>query len=356
VVPSGWTITGTADFNNDGQLDAVVTNGTSANQIWLLNNGTVSSTVSLSFYTDWPLLGVGDFNGDGNRTDLLYESPTLTYQNTGQLWQSYYYFNGTTYTGYSWGTGRTADAVGSLSDEGTDTVQASISYTLPSEVENLMLANGAGHINGTGNGSSNVIIGNEGANRLTGLGGADTLTGGTGVDTFVFANGDTGAAVGSRDLITDLTVGTDLIDLIGLDANTGVAGTNAFRFLGTAAFDGQAGGLRYFYDTSRGVTLLEGDTNGNNVADFAIDLTGNKALTSASFTAGSLLVPLNLTGTTGADTLNGGELGDTLSGLGSNDTLTGNRGNDYLDGGSGADTMIAAPATTPTWWTVPATW
>ena len=36
--------------------------------------------------------------------------------------------------------------------------------------------------------------------------------------------------------------------------------------------------------------MLEGDTNGDNIADFAIDLTGNKTLTSADFTAGSLSV------------------------------------------------------------------
>ena len=37
AVPSGWTLKGTADFNNDGELDVVVSSA-SANQIWLLKN------------------------------------------------------------------------------------------------------------------------------------------------------------------------------------------------------------------------------------------------------------------------------------------------------------------------------
>lgn len=49
---------------------------------------------------------------------------------------------------------------------------------------------------------------------------------------------------------------------------------------------------------------------------------------------------LNLTGTSGADTLTGGAGNDTLSGLAGNDKLTGNAGNDVLDGGAGTDTLI----------------
>ena len=90
------------------------------------------------------------------------------------------------------------------------------------------------------------------------------------------------------------------------------------------------------------MTVLEGDVNGDRVADFAIDFTGNIALSSADFTSGSLrpVVPLTLTGTAGSDTLNGDLLDDTLSGLGGDDTLRGFGGNDTLDGGADADTMV----------------
>ena len=54
------------------------------------------------------------------------------------------------------------------------------------------------------------------------------------------------------------------------------------------------------------MTVLEGDTNGDGVADFGIELSGNKTLSTAEFTSGSLQIPLNLVGTAGNDTLTGG--------------------------------------------------
>ncbi len=249
-------------------------------QIWLLQNGAVASTTALPLNSPWSIAYCCPFDGD---KDVLYT------QSNGQ--QYAIYLNGTTQTGGGFVSGKTADAVQALTvNEGTDTVQSSIGWTLASGVENLTLT-GTGNINGTGNAAANVIVGNAGNNVLTGLGGVDTLTGGAGIDTFAFAGGDTGSTTGSRDLVTDFTVGTDLIDLTGIDADTGVAGINAFRWLGTAAFDGQAGGLRYFFDASRGVTVVEGDTNGDNIADFGIDLTGNKNLSAAQFTSASLQAP-----------------------------------------------------------------
>ena len=99
-------------------------------------------------------------------------------------------------------------------------------------------------------------------------------------------------------------------------------GRHAFRFLGARRSTGRP--VRCVTSTTRrrNVTVLEGDTNGDKVADFGIELTGNMTLTAADFVVGSLLVPLTLTGTGSADTLTGGELNDTLSGLGGNDTLT----------------------------------
>jgi Ca2+-binding RTX toxin-like protein len=109
-------------------------------------------------------------------------------------------------------SGKSADALLSLTkNEGTDAVQSSISYVLPTGVENLTLASGAGNLNGTGNGLGNVIVGNEGDNRLAGMAGADTLTGGAGADTFVFSFG------GGKDRIVDFDPTNDVIDCIGLD-------------------------------------------------------------------------------------------------------------------------------------------
>ena len=183
-----------------------MSNGTS-NQVWYLtSNGTVSGTASLiSCAPGYSLAGIGDFNGDGNKDLLISGGGT---QVVALLNSSL------AYIGDKSGS-FTPDAIQSLAgaNEGNDTVISSISYVLPSGVENLTLASGAGNINATGNGLDNTIIGNEGNNVLTGGGGVDTLTGGAGADTFVFADGDTGATSGHRDAITDFAPGTDKIDL-----------------------------------------------------------------------------------------------------------------------------------------------
>jgi trimeric autotransporter adhesin len=72
--------------------------------------------------------------------------------------------------------------------QGTDTVQSSISYTIASAVENLLLT-GAADINGQGNGLSNIITGNDGDNILDGWTGDDILRGGLGNDTYIFSTG-----------------------------------------------------------------------------------------------------------------------------------------------------------------------
>ena len=83
---------------------------------------------------------------------------------------------------------------------GTDNVYSSLSYTLTSDVENLILT-GAGNLNGVGNTGDNTILGTSGNNtmlgglgddRLFGYNGNDTLNGGLGNDTL---NGNPGADI-----------------------------------------------------------------------------------------------------------------------------------------------------------------
>ncbi len=145
--------------------------------------------------------------------------------------------------------------------------------------------------NANGGSGNDTLIGNAIANVLKGGRGTDTLTGGGGADTFVFALSDSPAASGQHDRITDFTSGTDKIDLHGIDAISSTAGYDLFHFIGLSAFDGSAGELNYSYNSSLGVTTLQGDTNGDRLADFAIDLTGNIAI-STSDLIGVAVVPV----------------------------------------------------------------
>ena len=59
------------------------------------------------------------------------------------------------------------------------------------------------------------------------------------------------------------------------------AGNQAFTFLGTGAFTGVAGQLRY--EQVSGNTFISGDTNGDGVADFMIRVDGVHSLGSDDF-------------------------------------------------------------------------
>src|SRR5690348_10467599 len=67
---------------------------------------------------------------------------------------------------------------------GVDTVDSSVSYTLPAGIDNLYLL-GSANATATGNSGNNIIVGNGGTDVLISGGGSDILRAGTGSDTFV---------------------------------------------------------------------------------------------------------------------------------------------------------------------------
>jgi len=94
------------------------------------------------------------------------------------------------------------DAVVEGSNQGTDTVQSSVTYTLGNNVENLVLT-GTGAINGTGNGLNNTITGNAKNNNLVGGNGSDNLQGKDGADTLTGVSlSDTTRGKGTIDKLT----------------------------------------------------------------------------------------------------------------------------------------------------------
>jgi Ca2+-binding RTX toxin-like protein len=131
------------------------------------------------------------------------------------------------------------------------------------------------------------INGDAGNDILDGGSGADTLSGGAGQDIFRYTSLNdapraTGAsAARNREIISDFNATSganqDLIDLSAIDANSSMVGDQAFIFVGSSAFSGAAGQLRY----ANG--LLQADVNGDQVADLEIFLSNLPQLDQTDF-------------------------------------------------------------------------
>ena len=132
-----------------------------------------------------------------------------------------------------------------------------------------------------GDAGNNFINGGRDRDWITGGGGADTLVGGSdGPDNFIYTSlGDSTVALDGRDLILDFNSKEgDHIDLRGIDAVEGGA-DDAFKFV--ANFTGVAGQLRVVHNS--GHYTVEGDVNGDMIADFAIDVVSPRPLTTWDF-------------------------------------------------------------------------
>jgi trimeric autotransporter adhesin len=243
------------------------------------------------------------------------------------------------------------DVITENANEGTDTVQAGLTWTLGANLENLVLT-GTSAINGTGNTLANTLTGNSGANRLDGGGGADTLIGGAGNDTYVVEN--------AGDVITELAAqGTDTVEtsiswtLAAEVENLTLTGTGGINATGNALANtllGNSGANRL--DGGAGVDSMTGGAGNDtyvvdNIGDTAIEVAAGGTDTiesSLNWTLGAELENLTLTGTS-AINATGNALGNTLRGNAGNNTLDGGAGNDTMIGGAGDDVYKVDAAT-----------
>jgi len=178
--------------------------------------------------------------------------------------------------------GQPDDEVLEAVGDGTDTINSTISFTLPIHVEYLILS-GTDPIDGTGNELDNRLTGNDADNILDGLAGADRMTGRLGNDIYVVD--------ASGDLVTEAPgEGTDRVR----SSVTHTLRVNVEQLVLT------------------GVAAASG--TGNELANA---MRGNPANNTFRGMAGD----------------------DALNGTGGNDRLIGGPGNDKLIGGGGLDTF-----------------
>ena len=125
------------------------------------------------------------------------------------------------------------------------------------------------------------LFGTKNNDTIVGGLGKDTLTGDSGADVFKFnSSNETGTTTKTRDVITDFKHSEgDKIDLSGIDANSKLAGDQAFKFIGSKSFSGAAGELRL--DSTN--HILYGNVNSDKVPDFAIQLNGVSSLVVGDF-------------------------------------------------------------------------
>ncbi|WP_373504540.1 beta strand repeat-containing protein [Aestuariivirga sp.] len=419
------TLTGTANINGTGNtLDNVISGNNGAN---ILNGGTGSDTLIGGLGNDVYVTDGGDtiVEGTGQGTDRVESSVTntlganlenLTLTGTGNIEGTGNELKnlivGNSGNNILNGLGgddelnggvgadvlvgglgndtyvvdNTGDTVIEVNGEGTDIVEASVTYTLTTGIENMLLT-GTTAINGTGNGQNNKLTGNAAANTLDGKAGDDildgkagndTMKGGAGNDTYYIDSlsdsvselDNLGFDAGGKDtvisavsgytlgaFVENLTLGGSAAVGTGNSLNNTLKGNSAANTLnggdGNDTLDG-LGGVDTMVGGNGNDTYIVGSA-GETITEAATVGAGDSDLVKASVTIDALaanvenltltgLGVINGTGNSLDNLLNGNARDNTLTGLAGNDTMKGKSGNDTMVGGDGDDTYYVEQA------------
>lgn len=138
----------------------------------------------------------------------------------------------------------------------------------------------SGNDNLVGRTGNDTLYGGNGNDDLIGSTGRDLLVGGAGSDRFVYER-VSDSTYSRTDTISDFQHRRDIIDLRAIDANELRSGNNTFRFIGDDGFHDRAGELRVATARSGEFTVIQGDVNGDGIADIVVRLTGAVTVTAS---------------------------------------------------------------------------
>ena len=258
------------------------------------------------------------------------------------------------------------DSTVEAAGEGSDTVLASVNWTLAAHLERLELQGAA--LAGTGNADANTLVGNAGANTLDGGGGADRMEGGLGNDTYLVDDiGDQTIELSGQGTDTvvaaiDWTLAGEIETLqltgaarsgIGNALNNSLTGTTSADSLdGGAGNDTMTGGAGddVFIVDAVGDVVQEAAGGGTDTVRSSVNIAAlaaqveNLVLTGAARSGTGNALDNQITGTTGDDTLDGGTGNDTLIGGAGNDSYRVDAAGDVIveSAGAGTDTVLAS--------------
>jgi Ca2+-binding RTX toxin-like protein len=329
------------DNNIDGRRGSDTMAGGNGNDTYVLDNifdvvienpgaGTdlVQSSITFVLPTNvenLTLTGAANINGTGNNADNVIIGNSGNNNLTGGGGND-------TLAGGNGNDTYVVDTVGEVIIEnpsaGIDLVQSSVTFVLPTNVENLTLT-GTANINGTGNVADNIIFGNSGNNTLTGGGGIDTMAGGLGDDTYILNSAGDVVTENPNGGIDTIIAGFSYTLVSGNLENVTLTGTSNLAAIGNnldnilisnSGIDALAGGPGndvYFLNNA-GDTVTENSGEGIDtvVAGFSFTLVGTN-LENVTLTGGAGLTATGnafanlLTSNTGIDTLIGGLGNDT---------------------------------------------